>query len=263
MNPRRLYRTRDRRLAGVAGGMAEYIDIDPTIVRILWVLAGFASAGLAILAYVLLAIVIPESPWSAAPAGAQPMWGQSGSAGQGWQPQGAGWQPQAATWPQGTGWQQPSPDWSQAQAASQTTGAAGAAPSWADPSNGWGAAQQPNAWASPAYAPVPQAHDRGIGAAAIVGFVLIAIGGLALLNAVIPGWIIPAATGPMILILLGAAFVLASVRRAPQAASTATPSYAAPTPAPAAPVAEPTPVEEATSVDVPIANPAPEANGPA
>ena len=51
MNPRRLYRSRDRMLAGVAGGMAEYMDIDPTVVRILWILVGIASAGFALLVY--------------------------------------------------------------------------------------------------------------------------------------------------------------------------------------------------------------------
>ena len=40
MNTRRLYRSRaDRVLTGIAGGMAEYLEVDPTIVRILWVLA--------------------------------------------------------------------------------------------------------------------------------------------------------------------------------------------------------------------------------
>ena len=42
MNPRRLYRSRhDRQLAGVAGGMAEYLEVDPTVVRLLWILSVF------------------------------------------------------------------------------------------------------------------------------------------------------------------------------------------------------------------------------
>ena len=45
MNPRRLYRSRDRMLAGVAGGMAEYLDIDPTVIRILWVIVVLATGG--------------------------------------------------------------------------------------------------------------------------------------------------------------------------------------------------------------------------
>ena len=92
MNPRRLYRSHDRRLAGVAGGMAEYLQIDPTIARLLWVFAAFASAGMAVLAYIICAFIIPNPPWSPAPGdprwygsqtGAPPMWGPAGPA-QGW-----------------------------------------------------------------------------------------------------------------------------------------------------------------------------------
>ena len=64
MNPRRLYRSRDRQLAGVAGGMAEYLDIDPTVVRILWIVVGIASGGLVLLAYLILALVIPQAPYA-------------------------------------------------------------------------------------------------------------------------------------------------------------------------------------------------------
>ena len=72
VNPRRLYRSRDRQLAGVAGGMGEYLNIDPTVIRILWILLAIVSGGLAIIAYIVLAIVVPENPWvmtGAAPAG--------------------------------------------------------------------------------------------------------------------------------------------------------------------------------------------------
>jgi phage shock protein C len=56
-------------LAGVAGGMAEYLDLDPTVVRILWILMGVFSGGLALIAYVILALVIPPTPIWATPAG--------------------------------------------------------------------------------------------------------------------------------------------------------------------------------------------------
>ncbi|MEO5885804.1 MAG: PspC domain-containing protein [Candidatus Limnocylindrales bacterium] len=62
MNPRRLYRCRhDRPLAGVASGMAEYLDLDPTVVRILWILSAFLG-GFTILLYVILAFVMPLEP---------------------------------------------------------------------------------------------------------------------------------------------------------------------------------------------------------
>jgi len=55
----RLYRSRtDRMIWGVCGGLAKYFDIDPTIVRVIAVLSVFVS-GLGILAYIILAIVVP------------------------------------------------------------------------------------------------------------------------------------------------------------------------------------------------------------
>lgn len=44
-------------IAGVCGGLAEYINLDPTVVRLLWVLFSFAGAG--ILAYIVAAIIMP------------------------------------------------------------------------------------------------------------------------------------------------------------------------------------------------------------
>ncbi len=59
MSRGRLYRsTRERMIAGVAGGLAEYFGIDVVIVRLLWILAFFFGGG--IFAYLLAWIVIPE-----------------------------------------------------------------------------------------------------------------------------------------------------------------------------------------------------------
>ena len=61
VQPNRLYKsTTDSMLFGVAGGMAEYFGADPTLVRVAWVLVALASAGLGLLAYVILAIIIPR-----------------------------------------------------------------------------------------------------------------------------------------------------------------------------------------------------------
>ena len=58
----RLYRSRDDRiLFGVAGGLAEFFDIDPVLVRLGWVLLTVASVGLGALAYIVLAIVTPNA----------------------------------------------------------------------------------------------------------------------------------------------------------------------------------------------------------
>jgi phage shock protein C len=59
MTTRQLTRsTTDRRISGVAGGMAAYFDIDPTLVRVGWVVAGVMGWG--ILAYLILWVVVPQ-----------------------------------------------------------------------------------------------------------------------------------------------------------------------------------------------------------
>lgn len=59
--PRRLYRSfNDSKLFGVCGGLGSYFGIDSTIVRLLFVLGAFASAGVVLLGYLILAIVVPK-----------------------------------------------------------------------------------------------------------------------------------------------------------------------------------------------------------
>ena len=59
---RRLYRCyHDRKIAGVASGLAEYFDVDPTIVRVLWVASVFFG-GVGLLLYIALAIIVPIEP---------------------------------------------------------------------------------------------------------------------------------------------------------------------------------------------------------
>ena len=50
----------DRILAGVCSGIGYYISLDPTIVRLLWVIGTFATGGVALILYIILAIVFPE-----------------------------------------------------------------------------------------------------------------------------------------------------------------------------------------------------------
>ena len=59
---RRLYRSRSRVLAGVAGGTAEYFGIDPGLCRLLWVLMILLSGGLGLLIYIILAFTLSEVP---------------------------------------------------------------------------------------------------------------------------------------------------------------------------------------------------------
>jgi phage shock protein C len=56
---KRLYRsTKNKMLGGVCGGIGEYLDVDPTIIRLLWII--FGLTGIGVLAYVLAWIVMPK-----------------------------------------------------------------------------------------------------------------------------------------------------------------------------------------------------------
>lgn len=57
---KKLYRSKtNKQICGVCGGLAEYLNMDPTVARLIWVLVTlFAGAGL--LAYIICALVIPE-----------------------------------------------------------------------------------------------------------------------------------------------------------------------------------------------------------
>jgi phage shock protein C len=59
--PRRLTRSnRNKMIAGVCGGLAEYLDMDPTVVRVLYVLVSAVSAGFpGIVAYIVLMFLMP------------------------------------------------------------------------------------------------------------------------------------------------------------------------------------------------------------
>lgn len=63
--PRALTRSIDRTIGGVAAGVAEYIGVDPTIVRALWVVAAVFAPPFAVFGYLVLWLIMPAS--SAAP----------------------------------------------------------------------------------------------------------------------------------------------------------------------------------------------------
>lgn len=61
--PKRLYRSMNNRMiAGICGGLAEYLNMDPTIVRLIAVLGFFATGTAFFWAYLIMWIVIPERP---------------------------------------------------------------------------------------------------------------------------------------------------------------------------------------------------------
>ena len=58
---KKLYRSaNDKKIAGVCGGLAKYLNVDPTVIRVIWALIALGGAG--ILAYIVCALVIPEEP---------------------------------------------------------------------------------------------------------------------------------------------------------------------------------------------------------
>ena len=182
MNPRRLYRCRhDRQLAGVAAGMAEYLDLDPTLVRVLWILSVFLG-GVTIVLYVILAFVMPLEPatmpapgWPGSPAPGSPAPGS----------------PAPGAWPPVGGAQDPD--------AGQPTEDRATSPAWPAPGPG------------PRYDPRPDAAPgRGT---LIVGVVLVVFGAIAMANALIPGWAGHWVLGPALLVALGIALVVGSARR--------------------------------------------------
>jgi phage shock protein C len=61
-NVKTLYRSRDNRmLGGVAGGIGEYLDADPTVIRLLFAIS-FLLFGSGILVYLAMWLIIPEKP---------------------------------------------------------------------------------------------------------------------------------------------------------------------------------------------------------
>lgn len=178
----RLYRSRtDRVLFGVAGGMADWLDVDPSVVRLVWaILVVFGGAGLIL--YIIAALVIPEEPWeSAAMPGMPPG-------------------PVGGTTPASGG---AAPSSGEAGSAAPLGGApAGAYPSWAE------------ARAARRAARAARRAERGNSAGVIFGVILILVGGWFLLRAYVPGlddrWLWPG-----LIVVVGVLLVAAAFRRPP------------------------------------------------
>jgi phage shock protein C len=182
-----LYRSRDDRvIAGVAGGLAEAIDVDPSIVRVTWVILTFLSGGLLLVVYIIMAIVVPQEPLGL--------------------PRSASAQPTAAVGPQ---------PMEAAPAEAAPAAAAAAAP--------------PTAFAAAASEVELRAarrHERqrlraerraqgtGFPASAVLGVLLVIVGAIFLAQRFLPDldfdllW-------PLFVVGLGAALILASLRRTP------------------------------------------------
>jgi len=182
VNPRRLYRCRrDRQLAGIAAGMAEYLDVDPTLVRILWILSALVG-GFTIVLYIILAFVIPIEPATLPGPGswhaAGPAWGTPPTPGSGMDQADAG------------------------------PGSVGDPGTGAPPDSG---TANP-AWHAPWHDERPDSRRGGRGGL-YAGVLLIVFGAFALANTLIPGWAGMGLLGPALLVALGLALLAGSIRR--------------------------------------------------
>jgi phage shock protein PspC (stress-responsive transcriptional regulator) len=179
VNRHRLYRCRhDKRLAGVSSGLAEYFDIDVSLVRVLWVLSIFFG-GIGILLYIVLAIIVPMEPEYVTQPGHRPSDTPTGSG----QPEGltdAEGNPLAAGSPSGT----PGPH----------------------AHSGWYVADEAHRH---------RTGGSGIGIT-FFGMILILFGALALIDGYLPGWADNGRfLWPAFILGIGAILVVTAVRRRP------------------------------------------------
>lgn len=60
---KRLYRSgKERILGGVCGGIGEYLDMDPTVIRLIWIIFTLLSFGIGVIAYFIAWIIVPRNP---------------------------------------------------------------------------------------------------------------------------------------------------------------------------------------------------------
>ncbi len=60
---KKLYRSKtERHVAGVCGGIADYFVVDPTLIRLVWVLLTVLTGGALLIGYLLAWLVVPEQP---------------------------------------------------------------------------------------------------------------------------------------------------------------------------------------------------------
>ena len=176
----RLYRhPTDRAIAGVAGGLAAWLNLDPSLVRVAWVLLAIFSGGIFVIVYIVMMIVVPLPPpgWvprprgSGPPPGGVPGWQPGGPGAATGSDPGMGWGPYPGpgsaapsdippNWP---GWTAPGPD---EPAPGGAWGLEDSAPSPASATGtGWTAPQQP----------AQSSSGRG-NAGLVVGVILVGLG---------------------------------------------------------------------------------------
>jgi phage shock protein C len=220
----RLYRSAtDRVFTGLCGGMADHFDLDPSLVRLAWVVLDILTGIFPLLVvYIIMAMVVPEEPPVGAPGAwpgwSGPQWGPTapGAAAPGGAPgAGAAGGSAGAGEAGGTG----TPGQPESGPAPGSPGEGGAAwGSWGSPppiGSDWRTAR--------AYARAQRRaqraywrHQRWGGDAStaglVFGVILVVIGGLFLINQTVPGFD-AALFWPIVLIVLGALLLAGAFRR--------------------------------------------------
>jgi len=198
MNPRRLYRSpNDRWIAGVAAGVAEYFDVDPILIRIIWLISVPLTGFISLVAYVIMIVVVPLGP-------------------QEW-PQPSPWQPGGAPIGYGAPYAAPA-----APAADEGATTAGAAPEGGAPGAPQGAAmpgQTPgwdwrwqtrqDRWQRRAERWERRSERRGAGGI-VFGALLIIVGGLLAWHTIDPRLDLNLAW-PIAIVAFGAFLVISSI----------------------------------------------------
>jgi phage shock protein C len=194
----RLFRSRDdRMLAGVAGGLAEMWDADPALVRLVWALLVIFTGGLALLVYIVMAIVVPEED-DVVPGGMPAAW--------------PGTPPTPAT--------SSTMDATTTETTATPTGDAVASPASAPlTGSGWvvppPTARQARAEARAARRAARQARGEGISGGLLLGGLLVLLGLFFLVRQYLPSldfeWF-----WPVVLVGLGVVLLLSAVGRGPR-----------------------------------------------
>jgi phage shock protein C len=200
----RLYRSpTDRVIAGVAGGVATYLNLDPSLVRVAWVLLAIFSGGIFVLVYIVMMIVVPLPPpgWVGPPrshgGGAWP------AGGGGWAPGSSGWAPGGASAPDGG----PGAPGGSGGEPPPGPPVPGAVPGWqAGDGTSWGSGPG----AGPGTAWTPPRVDGG-NAGIVLGAVLVLLGAWFLVDRYINvDWNL---VWPVVVIGLGVALMVGAMRR--------------------------------------------------
>lgn len=216
----RLYRSRDdRMIGGVAGGVADYLNLDPSLVRVVWAILTIFSGGLLLVLYIIMLVIVPEEPYD---------WNAAGGS--------AGPPPTPPPPPVIPGWtapgQEPASGTGAPVVAAAALAEAGAtADEGSDGPQGQGPAAEAAAWIPPtavAAAPTDWRAQREAERAArrgerrrgdsfgavIFGLILVLVGGFFLVQMYLPD-IDTARFWPVVLVVIGVVFLILSFRPGP------------------------------------------------